>query len=81
MQTTQNSEIQPRLELRRKASDPLPTLVLFGVSRSDSGLSAEAYHVHQAIKRPVILKAGRDRFTLPRLPFGFVLAPLELARA
>jgi len=71
----------PKLELRRKKTDAVPLLVLFGVEQRGTGLTAEAYHVPTKTRAGTVGKVGKERYRLPALAFGFKFEGLELSRA
>jgi hypothetical protein len=71
----------PMLEYRRKVSDPLPTLILFGASSSDAGVTAEAHYTVCKVRAGTVVRSGKDRLRLPGMTPGFEISELRLSRA
>jgi hypothetical protein len=74
-------QITPKLEFRRRAADPLPLLVLFGVTISDGAVTAEAHYVRERVRRGATVKSDKLKLKLPSMWAGFEIAPVEFARA
>ena len=71
----------PYSEYRRRVSDALPTLVLFGASVSDAGVTAEAHYTACKVRAGTVVRSGKERLRLPALAPGFEIAELVLSRA
>ena len=71
----------PLMEFRRRASDELPTLVLFGASVSDAGVTAEAHYTARKVRAGTVVRSGKERLRLPGMVPGFEISTLELSRA
>lgn len=73
-------ETLQKVEFRRKAKDPLPLLILFGVTVQDKVVSCEAHYMRARTKRPLTVSSGKLNLKLPVMWPGFEIAPVEFNR-
>ncbi|WP_407543776.1 hypothetical protein Q0M94_28250 (plasmid) [Deinococcus radiomollis] len=73
-------QITPKLEFRRKPSDSLPLLVLFGVTVQDGTVTAEAHYIRERTRKGATVKSDKVKLKLPPMWPGFEIAPVEFSR-
>jgi hypothetical protein len=71
----------PYMEYRRRPSDELPTLILFGTSPTDVGVAAEAHCTVSKVRAGTVVRSGKERLRLPAMTPGFEISELRLSRA